>query len=301
MSDVLVQVTGSCGRITLNRPRAMNALSITMVEADPRRSRGVGERRPHPLRSRRWCRRARTLRRRRHTRAVQLHCGQPAGAGNGLLPQGIPAQLRHLAVPEALCGVDGRSRHGRRHRHFEPWITPRRHRTLAAGHARNSDRFIPDVGGTHLLGTVPGELGTWMGLTGGRIGAADAIQCGLADTMVRSEDLPRLTLELEACTDAPPWRPACEVTRPRRLRACQPSSAPGWTSASRQPTVEEIVASLLEHPAAEAQASARELMKMSPTSLKLTLNALRKARAANDLATSSAPGVSPGTGVRKGS
>ena len=32
MSDVLVQVTGACGRITLNRPRAMNALSLNMVE-----------------------------------------------------------------------------------------------------------------------------------------------------------------------------------------------------------------------------------------------------------------------------
>ncbi len=50
--------------------------------------------------------------------------------------------------------------------------------------------------------------------------------------------------------------------------------------------VEEILASLLAHPAAEAQASAQELTKMSPTSLKLTLHALRKARAVNDLATS---------------
>jgi enoyl-CoA hydratase/carnithine racemase len=31
MSDVLVRVSGSCGRITLNRPRALNALTLEMV------------------------------------------------------------------------------------------------------------------------------------------------------------------------------------------------------------------------------------------------------------------------------
>ena len=33
MSDVLVRVSGACGRITLNRPRAMNALTLEMVQA----------------------------------------------------------------------------------------------------------------------------------------------------------------------------------------------------------------------------------------------------------------------------
>ena len=32
MSDVLVRVSGSCGRITLNRPRALNALTLEMVK-----------------------------------------------------------------------------------------------------------------------------------------------------------------------------------------------------------------------------------------------------------------------------
>src|SRR5277367_4305742 len=32
MSDVLVRVSGSCGRITLNRPRALNSLTLEMVK-----------------------------------------------------------------------------------------------------------------------------------------------------------------------------------------------------------------------------------------------------------------------------
>ncbi len=146
--------------------------------------------------------------------------------------------------------------------------------------------FIPDVGGTHLLGSAPGELGTWMGLTGGRIGAADAIECGLADLAVRGEDLPRLTLELEACADV------SAVETCLHSYATQPSAGMSeerraWIDACfAADTVEEIVAALLLQPAAEARATAEELAKMSPTSLKLTLRLLRNARVVADLATS---------------
>jgi enoyl-CoA hydratase len=146
--------------------------------------------------------------------------------------------------------------------------------------------FIPDVGGTHLLGTALGELGTYMGLTGARIEAADAIRCGLADIMVRGEDLPNMTVEIEACIDG--------AMMENCLRSYSAQPPPGMTLEQRAwiddcfatSTVEKIMVSLLKHPAVEAQASAQELTKMSPTSLKLTLKALRKARTENDLATS---------------
>lgn len=41
--------------------------------------------------------------------------------------------------------------------------------------------LFPDVGGTWFLSRCPGELGTYLGLTGVTIGAADAVYCGLAD------------------------------------------------------------------------------------------------------------------------
>jgi len=80
--------------------------------------------------------------------------------------------------------------------------------------------FIPDVGGTHLLGTAPGEIGTYMGLTEGRIGAADAIQCAVADVMTRSEDLPGLSLDLEACTDAAAMQQCLQALRRTSLAPC---------------------------------------------------------------------------------
>lgn len=41
--------------------------------------------------------------------------------------------------------------------------------------------LFPDVGGSWLLGRMPGEVGLFLGLTGGRIQAADAMFAGMAD------------------------------------------------------------------------------------------------------------------------
>ncbi|MCT2540722.1 enoyl-CoA hydratase/isomerase family protein [Sedimentimonas flavescens] len=41
--------------------------------------------------------------------------------------------------------------------------------------------LIPDVGGTLILARAPGRVGEYLGVTGGRFGAADAIYAGFAD------------------------------------------------------------------------------------------------------------------------
>jgi enoyl-CoA hydratase/carnithine racemase len=52
--------------------------------------------------------------------------------------------------------------------------------------------LFPDVGGSHFLSHAPGALGMYLGLTGLTIGAADALYVGLADVFVPSEQLPAL-------------------------------------------------------------------------------------------------------------
>lgn len=44
--------------------------------------------------------------------------------------------------------------------------------------------LIPDVGGTWLLAHAPGRIGEYLGLTGARMGAGDAIFAGFADAFV---------------------------------------------------------------------------------------------------------------------
>jgi enoyl-CoA hydratase len=52
--------------------------------------------------------------------------------------------------------------------------------------------YVPDVGGTWLLARAPGELGTHVALSGARLSGAEAIACGLADVLVPSGRLPDL-------------------------------------------------------------------------------------------------------------
>lgn len=139
--------------------------------------------------------------------------------------------------------------------------------------------FIPDVGGTYLLARTPGEIGTHVALTTARMSAGDAIAAGFADYYVASEHIPALldTLRTETAeiaiakfaTDAP----ASELLAQRNwIDACYSAD-----------TVEEIVDRLRTHGSPEAAAAATELLAKSPVALKVTLRSLRAARAAKSL------------------
>ncbi|PIB24088.1 hypothetical protein BFP76_02260 [Amylibacter kogurei] len=56
--------------------------------------------------------------------------------------------------------------------------------------------LIPDVGGTYLLANAPGSLGEYLGITGARMNGADCIYAGQADFYVPHEQLPALLDEL---------------------------------------------------------------------------------------------------------
>jgi len=57
--------------------------------------------------------------------------------------------------------------------------------------------LIPDVGATHLLAKAPDNAGLHLAMTAGTIDGADAIYAGLADDYVHSSDLPELLQLLE--------------------------------------------------------------------------------------------------------
>ena len=56
--------------------------------------------------------------------------------------------------------------------------------------------FFPDIGATYFLPRLPGEIGTYLGLTGLRMQGADAVHAGLATHFTRREDLPMLSQAL---------------------------------------------------------------------------------------------------------
>ncbi|HEX5567077.1 MAG TPA: enoyl-CoA hydratase/isomerase family protein [Streptomyces sp.] len=134
--------------------------------------------------------------------------------------------------------------------------------------------FVPDVGGTHLLALAPGELGTHLALTGAQIGAGDALLCGLADHYVPSASLRQFVADLAAL-------PVREVLD-RHVQAPPRGELAGqreWIDTCyAADTVEDIVRLLLDHGAPAAKEAAETLFTRSPTALKVTLAALRRAR-----------------------
>ncbi len=132
--------------------------------------------------------------------------------------------------------------------------------------------FAPDVGGTLLMARAPGELGTHLALTGGMATGADAIELGMADSFVESAALPQLLTELES-------EPADTVIA-RHSTPAPPSplaAARGWIDdAYAGDDVGEIVARLEASSVEDARAAASTILTKSPTSVSVALAAIRR-------------------------
>lgn len=134
--------------------------------------------------------------------------------------------------------------------------------------------FVPDVGGTRLLARAPGESGTHLALTGSAIGAGDAIACGLADHFVPSH---RLDAVIEALATGTPAdvlgrfadpAPSGELAERRAwIDTCYASD-----------NVEDILERLENSGEPAAKQAAEQIRSKSPTALKVTLESLRRAR-----------------------
>ena len=63
--------------------------------------------------------------------------------------------------------------------------------------------LFPDVGGSYFLSRAPGRLGTYLALSGETINAFDAVYAGLADFYVPGNQLPALQAQLEQAAGVP--------------------------------------------------------------------------------------------------
>src|SRR5947208_13038825 len=63
--------------------------------------------------------------------------------------------------------------------------------------------LFPDVGATRFLNLCPGRIGRYLGLTGVRLWAPDALYCGFATHFVSRERVPELVAELGRNTSQP--------------------------------------------------------------------------------------------------
>jgi enoyl-CoA hydratase len=134
--------------------------------------------------------------------------------------------------------------------------------------------LFPDVGGTHFLPRAPGALGLYLALTGHRLKAADLLHCGFATHYVPGADVPALLAALAA-------EPA-EAALARFARDPGPAPLAAQRAAIdrcfAQPAVEAVIAALAAEGGAWAEATRATLARMSPTSMKVTLRALEHGR-----------------------
>lgn len=129
--------------------------------------------------------------------------------------------------------------------------------------------FVPDVGGTWLLSRAPGELGTHLALTGGSATAGDAIALGLADSFVPRDQLPEVFAALQ---------------RGENVLSIEPPASTldrGWIDDAY---AGDDVGVILERLRAGGHDGVADTIgSKSPTSLALTLASLRRAADLNDL------------------
>jgi enoyl-CoA hydratase len=137
--------------------------------------------------------------------------------------------------------------------------------------------FFPDVGASFLLARSPGQTGTYLALTGERMNAADALYCGFADVHIATAKLSELPGALAPCHSAADVR--------RTLAAASTAPAAGRMEAARSfidkcfaaDGLEDIIHRLQSSDLAAARAALATMSKVSPTSLKVTLRNVRDA------------------------
>lgn len=141
--------------------------------------------------------------------------------------------------------------------------------------------FIPDVGTTHVLARLPGQIGMYMALTGARLGPADAVHAGLATHYVPSAEVLRIPDALVAVSTESDMTAA--IDRVLAEKAADPGPAPIAEQRDKidacfaGDSVEAIMAALERDGSDWAKDTLATLNRMSPTSMKLTHAALRRA------------------------
>lgn len=270
--DVLVTVRNGIGRITLNRPKAINSLTHPMVtdvaqalkawETDDAVTAvvvsGAGDRglcaggdvvaiyhdaRAGGSESRRFWHDEYLLNAyigRYPKPYVAIMNGITMGGGVGISAHGsvrVVTETTKMAMPEVGIG------------------------------------FIPDVGGTFILSRTPGLLGVHAALTGAAFSGADAIAMGFADHFVPQDRLAAFADAIEADGVDAAVAAFAQEPPPSALLAQR-----DWIDhCYAGETVADIVVALRGHDAEPAIDAAELIESRSPVAASVTLEAVRRA------------------------
>ena len=278
MGDIHIRIEGHAGRITLNRPKALNALTYAMcLELDA---------------------------------ALKAWAADDAVALLVIDAEGEKAFCAGGDIAEMYAtGTAGDYAYGRRFwadeyrmnaRLFDfpkPVVTFLQGFTMGGGvgvGCHGSHRIVgdsaqiampecgiglvPDVGGSLILARAPGRLGEYLGVTSARMGPGDAIRAGFADYYIPEAGWADLKAALVESGD---WAAVDGAAMP----------APESPMAADLPEIDrlfeggdlrEIVAALAEATSPLAERAKKAIARNSPLAMAAAVEIIRRARANPD-------------------
>jgi enoyl-CoA hydratase len=271
MDDLICRIEGRAGRITFNRPAALNALNAPMcaalddalrawaahpdvdlviIDAEGERAFCAGGDVAAIYRQAKagntaegqafWHREYRmNLRIASYPKPiVSLMHGFTMGGGVGVgchASHRIVGETTQIAMPECLIGL------------------------------------VPDVGGTFLLAHSPGRLGEYLGTTGNRMGPADALYAGFADHFVPMATWPALISALLG-GDINLLNGFLQAAPEGKLQTLRPQIDAHFAGE----TYADILRSLRNDSSDFATATFETLARMSPLSASVTVEMLHR-------------------------
>ncbi|WP_370192801.1 enoyl-CoA hydratase/isomerase family protein [Aurantimonas coralicida] len=273
--DVLIRAEGRAGRITLNRPKSLNALSHAMSLATEAAMDGWATDPAIDLvimdaaGDRAFCAGGDIQKIYHDSRAGDLSAARRFWAEEYRLnakiaryPKPVVALMDGIVMGGGV-GLGGHTSHR--------VVTER----SMVAMPECAIGLVPDVGATLILANAPGRLGEYLALTGFRMGPGEAIAAGFADTCIRSDDLAGLTAALVESGDP-------QVIA-RFADAPPPSTLAEQTEAIDAAFSGVDAADILQRLALDggewAQRTAALIRKGSPISVGATLELVRAARA----------------------
>ena len=281
-AEILFDAKDGLGVITLNRPKALNALTHGMIlelervipgwEKDPKIKavvlRGAGDRA--------FC---------AGGDVTNLY-REGTGKTSGTL-------RRDFFYDEYIVNR-------RIYRYAKPWISLIDGIDMGGGvglsvhgsHSVASEKFMfampettiglfPDVGGGYFLTRLQGALGTFLALTSHRLKVADAVWAGIVDAHVPSARMNELQAALgTADLSGPDANRKVDAVIARLAvdpgLSTLPAMMPDIDKCFSADSVAEIVANLKKHPGEWAQKQLAALQKLSPTAMAITLEQLKR-------------------------
>lgn len=281
MTDILDWTNGTAARISLNRPKAIHALTLEMVHAMT-----------EPLLA--W----------RNDPAVEAVIIEHV-EGRGFCAGGDIAFLRNSALNDG--GVSGRQffhdEYQLNHLLFtypKPVIAFMDGITMGGGVgisqparfrvATENTRLampetgiglFPDVGGGWYLSRLNGRLGQYLALTGARLDGAECLWAGLATHYLTSESLAEAKQRIGAGEEAGAVLDALSATAPEPKLAAHADSIARLFASDRY---EDILAALTEDDSNWASATRATLATKSPQTCKVALRQLGDSLSSADFA-----------------